>query len=212
MSYHLTKEVTINPIEGQRIIRNCSKCGGKSTYINTENFRVNANGNAIDIWLIYQCEKCKTTYNLSIYERIRPKSLPRDDYEMYLANNQELAWRVSYDGAVLKKNHVEIDMEKEFYSIEVKEISEDNTVENTVEKESDIDVVLREQSYQQIIQISNPYRLRFRMDRILSELLGQSRTEIKRWFDEGKIVSLPDCKVNKACMQDNIKVHILKRL
>ena len=39
MSYQLTKEVTINPIEGQRIIRNCSKCGGKSTYINTENLR-----------------------------------------------------------------------------------------------------------------------------------------------------------------------------
>lgn len=205
MSYHLTKEVTINPIEGQPIIRNCSKCGGKSTYINTENFRVNANGNAIDIWLIYQCEKCKTTYNLSIYERIRPKSLPLDDYEMYLANNQELAWRVSYDGAVLKRNHVEIDMEKEFYSIEVKEISE----ETATEIGSDIDAIIREQTYQQIIQISNPYRLRYRIDRILADLLGQSRTEIKRWFDEGKIVSLPDCKVNKACMQDNIKVHIL---
>lgn len=205
MCYHLTKEVTINPIEGQRIIRNCSKCGGKSTYINTENFRVNANGNAIDIWLIYQCEKCKTTYNLSIYERIRLKSLPLDDYEMYLANNQELAWRVSYDGAVLKRNHVEIDMEKEFYSIEVKEITE----EITTEKDSDIDAINGERTYQQILQISNPYRLRFRLDRILANLLGQSRTEIKRWFDEGKIVSLPDCKVNKACMQDNIKVHIL---
>ena len=205
MCYHLTKEVTINPIEGQRIIRNCSKCGGKSTYINTENFRVNANGNAIDIWLIYQCEKCKTTYNLSIYERIRLKSLPLDDYEMYLANNQELAWRVSYDGAVLKRNHVEIDMEKEFYSIEVKEITE----ETTTEKDSDIDAIKGERTYQQILQISNPYRLRFRLDRILANLLGQSRTEIKRWFDEGKIVSLPDCKVNKACMQDNIKVHIL---
>ena len=205
MCYHLTKEVTINPIEGQRIIRNCSKCGGKSTYINTENFRVNANGNAIDIWLIYQCEKCKTTYNLSIYERIRPKSLPFEDYEMYLANNQELAWRVSYDGAVLKKNHVEIDMEKEFYSIEVKEISE----ETATEKNSDIDAIIGERTYHQIVQIHNPYGLRFRIDRILADLLGQSRTEIKRWFEDGKIVSLPDCKVNKACMQENIKVHIL---
>ena len=80
------------------------------------------------------------------------------------------------------------------------------------EKDSDIDVIIREQPYQQIIQIRNPYRLRYRIDRILADLLGQSRTEIKRWFEEGKIVSLPDCKVNKACMQDNIKVHILKRL
>lgn len=205
MSYHLTKEVTIKPTQGQQIIRNCSKCGGKSTYINTESFRVNANGNAIDIWLIYQCEKCKTTYNLSIHERIRPKSLPLEEYEKYISNNQELAWRVSYDGAVLKRNHVEIDMEKECYSMEVIESSE----ETATEKDSDIDAIKRERTYQQIVQISNPYRLRFRLDRILADLLGQSRTEIKRWFDEGKIVSLPDCKVNKACMQDNIKVHIL---
>lgn len=205
MSYHLTKEVTIKPTQGQQIIRNCSKCGGKSTYINTESFRVNANGNAIDIWLIYQCEKCKTTYNLSIHERIRPKSLPLEEYEEYLSNNQELAWRVSYDGAVLKRNHVEIDMEKECYSMEVIESSE----ETATEKDSDIDAIKRERTYQQLVQISNPYRLRFRLDRILADLLGQSRTEIKRWFDEGKIVSLPDCKVNKACMQDNIKVHIL---
>lgn len=206
MSYILTKEVTISPTEGQRIIRNCSKCGGKSTYINTENFRVNANGNAIDVWLIYQCKKCKTTYNLSIYERIRPKSLPREDYELYLANNQELAWRVSYDGAVLKKNHIDIDMEKEYYSIEVKETSETNTTEN----DKAIEAIMREKtSYQQIIQFYNPYGLRFRIDRILADLLGMSRTEIKRWFDDGKIVTQPDCKVNKGCMQSDIKVYIL---
>lgn len=210
MSYHLTKEVTINPTEGQRIFRNCPKCGGKSTYINTENFRVNANGNSIDIWLIYQCEKCKTTYNLSIYERIRPKSLPREEYEKYLANSQELAWRVSYDGAVLKKNHVEIDVEKEFYSIDVIEVSEeDTTIKATIDRNSDIATNIKGRNYQQIIQIRNPYGLRFRLDRILADLLGQSRTEIKRWFDDGKIVSQPDCKLNKACMQGVIKVHIL---
>lgn len=216
MSYHLTKEVTIKPTQGQQIIRNCSKCGGKSTYINTESFRVNANGNAIDIWLIYQCERCKTTYNLSIHERIRPKSLPLEEYEEYLSNNQELAWRVSYDGAVLKRNHVEIDMEKECYSMEVKESSEANIIEknndsdtNIIGIDNDADTNMIEQKYQQIIQIHNPYHIRFRMDRILADLLGRSRTEIKKWFDDGKIVSQPNCKVNKACVQGNINVHIL---
>ena len=117
MSYLDNKEVLITPVEGQRIIRNCSKCGGKSVYINTENFRVNANGNSVDVWLIYQCEKCKTTYNLSVYERVKPKSIAREDYEKYMNNDKELAWRVSYTQSILKTNHVEVDTSSGSYRL-----------------------------------------------------------------------------------------------
>ncbi|WP_084023929.1 DUF1062 domain-containing protein [Clostridium taeniosporum] len=40
-----------------------NKCNEKIHYINSGKFRVNANKNNIDIWLIYQCEKCKSTWN-----------------------------------------------------------------------------------------------------------------------------------------------------
>ncbi len=70
MSYLRKYEYIIIPDESYTIIRHCPNCGIKSSYINSTNFRVNANGNRIDVWLIYQCKKCKHTYNLSIIERM----------------------------------------------------------------------------------------------------------------------------------------------
>lgn len=81
MSY-CKKIYKIPPKTSYKIIRNCAGCGEKSDYINTERFRVNANGNKIDVWLIYQCEKCKYTYNLTVYERINPK-LIKEKYEKF---------------------------------------------------------------------------------------------------------------------------------
>ncbi|HAH17569.1 MAG TPA: hypothetical protein DCL29_00905 [Eubacterium sp.] len=28
-------------------------------FVNSKRFRVNANGNSVDVWLIYRCKKCK---------------------------------------------------------------------------------------------------------------------------------------------------------
>ena len=69
MSYLKKIEYEIVPKECFKVTRNCSGCGTKTRYINTKRFRVNANGNKLDVWLIYQCEKCKHTFNLAIYER-----------------------------------------------------------------------------------------------------------------------------------------------
>ena len=40
--------------------------GRSKIFFNSGKFRVNANGNRIDIWLIYWCKKCKHSWNLSI--------------------------------------------------------------------------------------------------------------------------------------------------
>lgn len=58
MSY-LTKieyEIALN--DSLSVIWGCSKCGAKTRFRNTKKFRVNANGNKLDVWLIYQCENC----------------------------------------------------------------------------------------------------------------------------------------------------------
>lgn len=178
MSYLIKREVLIKPVEGQRIVRNCSKCGGKATYINTENFRVNANGNAVDVWLIYQCEKCKTTYNLSVYERVRPKSIQREEYDRYMRNDKDLAWKVSYTPSILKANHVEVDSSGVNYELVVREENSGELDWNEVQESQ--------------ILIENPYQLRIRFDRILSEMLGLSRTEVKRNYENGTLEQVLD--------------------
>ena len=87
MSYLRKIEYEIVLKDSFWIIRNCPKCGRKAHYINTKKFRVNANGNILDIWLIYQCAECKHTLNLAIYGRKKVSSITKDEYQCFLDNS-----------------------------------------------------------------------------------------------------------------------------
>ncbi len=54
-------------LEMIKVYHRCGGCGKKQEFINSGKFRVNANGNRVDIWLIYRCKKCKHTWNLAVY-------------------------------------------------------------------------------------------------------------------------------------------------
>ena len=42
------------------VIHRCGGCGKKMPFVSTRRFRVNANKNKLDVWLIYQCRRCRT--------------------------------------------------------------------------------------------------------------------------------------------------------
>lgn len=86
-----------------QVIHKCAHCGRKTTFISTRRFRVNANKNKLDVWLIYQCKKCKHTLNIPVYERTAPRKIPKDLYEGFLANDEELAVRYGSDPAFFRK-------------------------------------------------------------------------------------------------------------
>ena len=87
------------------VICRCGRCGKKQTIVTTGKFRVNANKNKVDIWLIYQCARCRHTLNIPVYERINPGKLPRELYERFLENDRELAARYASDIRFLKSRH-----------------------------------------------------------------------------------------------------------
>ena len=90
-----------------KIIHKCGRCGRKMIFVSTRRFRVNANKNRLDVWLIYQCKKCRHTLNIPIYERVLPQKIPKELYEGFLANDKELAIRYGSDAALFKsKNFV----------------------------------------------------------------------------------------------------------
>lgn len=105
-------EYEMIPRESFLVIRGCAKCGRKTHFINTEKFRVNANGNKLDVWLIYQCEECKHTLNLAIYERQKVSSIPKEEYQRFLDNDEELARKYGTDLQLFQKNKAEIDFER----------------------------------------------------------------------------------------------------
>lgn len=57
------------------VSKHCKKCGKKTKFSCSEKFRVNAQRRALDIWLIYNCLDCDTTWNARVYAHISPQSL-----------------------------------------------------------------------------------------------------------------------------------------
>ncbi len=150
MSYYM-----LLPKEAYRILRNCPKCGSRSSFISTNNFRVNANGNRIDIWLIYQCEKCRHTYNLTIYERMKPSFLGREEFKAFLENDKELVLKYGLNKGIFEANRAQIDTSKIPYSLKK----------------------LKEEKGELVIK--NPYGLKLRTDRLVAEILEISRGAAK---------------------------------
>lgn len=158
----------IVPTETYKIVRNCSGCGCKSIYYNTNKFRVNSNGNKIDIWLIYQCIQCKHTYNLSIYERVKIDQIPVDEYSRFLSNDSDIALKYGLDKSIMTKNKVMINWKDISYDIKSK-TTNTNIMEYTM-------------------LIKNSYGLNIRIDKIISEILNVSRSKIKEMIKDGYIV------------------------
>ena len=176
MSYLNTIEYRILPRHAYKIQRNCSGCKGKSNYINTGNFRVNANGNRIDVWLIYQCEKCRHTYNLTVHERVKPTEIPEENYKRFLANDAKLAIEYGMDKALLARNKAFISDEDMEYDLLPK-------IQNEIpEKQEEI---LKTQ-----IILENPYGLKVREDKLVSEILKISRSKAKKILTQSKVLSI----------------------
>ena len=68
---------------------------------------MNANGNRVDVWLIYRCKKCKHSWNLTIYERVKPSKIAQEDYELFMENDYDLALKYGNNIEFLKKNNAE---------------------------------------------------------------------------------------------------------
>lgn len=189
MSYVKKTQWSIEPDDSFKVIRNCSKCGCKTNYVNTNNFRVNANGNNIDVWLIYQCEKCKNTWNLEIYKRIKPSKLSQREYRKFLDNDEALAFKYGTEKEFFKGNKAIINEE----SIKFQAINIDG---HTVVEEG------------QILVIRNPYGLKFRLDKVLSEIMGKSRSDIKDLIERKKIYNPNMVKLAKIYTEQSIELVI----
>ena len=178
MSYLKKIEYEIILKDSFCVIRSCSKCGRKTRFINTNKFRINANGNKLDIWLIYQCEECKHTLNLAIYERQRVSSIPREEYQRFLENNEQLAEMYGKNMQLFRKNKADIDFDRLSYDF----VKLHEGTENS------------ESGEQIVVTINNPYQLKIRPEKQIAEVLGLSRSQAKSLLDKGEIalkVELP---------------------
>lgn len=171
MSYLKKIEYEIITESSFSVIRNCAGCNKKTNFQNTNRFRVNANGNKLDVWLIYQCERCKHTFNLTIYEREKPSLVPPSEYRGFLDNDEQLAETYGKYLPFFKKNKAEVDFQNVNYHIEKRK----EEICNDTDKQ------------QILIQILNPHGLKIRSEKQISETLNLSRSQVKKLIENEEI-------------------------
>jgi len=158
MSLIMKVEWIISCSASPTVTRPCARCGRASPFGSTGKFRLNANGNRLDAWLIYCCLSCGKTWNRPVFERRPVGSVSRRDLEALHSNDTLLADRLARNGLtgalckgrpkggfVLKKRHVTNIVETRFSGL-------------LVIRNPDLDTV--------------------RLDQVLATGLGSSRMEI----------------------------------
>lgn len=136
------------------VLRYCKKCGKKTEYLSSGEFRVNAQQKALDIWLIYKCNRCNTTWNSTIYSRVSPQRIGTDLLERFHSNDESLAMQYAMDVSLLHRNGVEIKMPA--YVITGEDVSLDKPVS---------------------IKIQSKYLLPLKLSSILRTKLGLTQRE-----------------------------------
>lgn len=157
-------DYTILPVQAFPVYRSCPGCGVKRRFVSTGKFRINANGSRLDVWLIYQCENCRHTWNLTVYERVR--RLEEEEYRKFAENDPGLALQWGCRKELFLKNHVQPAVEEAAYEIRKnREVTEE----------------------EQIWLLRDPYGLRIRTERIVAGLLQISRSQVHKMRMKGEV-------------------------
>lgn len=171
---------TVVPQETTLVRRTCPKCGQHSEYINTKKFRVNANGKHVDIWLIYQCKACKSTWNVSIFERVLVEGLDEGLYKRLMENDEALANDYGFNRNLLSPYGITMDISSLDYDI----IDYNQLWNKLLESHTlDIEVICR-------------YDIGLRVMHVLSKGLDTSISHIKRAVLSG-LISVEGIKAKK---------------
>lgn len=161
----------IKPKEMPLVIRNCNKCNKKTEFYSSELFRVNAQKKSLDIWSIYKCSHCNSTWNLTIFSRIPPNSLKGDLQKRFENNDKDLIWEYAFNSDILKQNNAEVKYDMEY-----------------VVYKDEIDI---ETNGQVNILIKCPYNFNLRLNKFLQKHLGIKRKVIDELIED-KIIDLKE--------------------
>jgi len=177
----------IVPANTPGITRHCSKCNRKSAYYCSEKFRVNANGARVDIWLIYKCHKCDSTWKLAIHKGISPHELPPGLFDMFIDNDKALAWQYAFDKHFLKQNACTADYANVEYTIEG----------------------YTAQASPQAVHIQSPFSFDLKLIALLAKALGVTVGQVKKYVGSGAISAAPEINILRHRIKGDVDTLII---
>lgn len=96
--------------------RKCNHCNSNRFYC-SEKFRMNSQKRNVDVWLIYRCTECDSTYNLTILTRSKPELIKKDLFLKFSENDEATTWEYAFSLETARKNSVELDYSSVEYEI-----------------------------------------------------------------------------------------------
>lgn len=170
MKRNVRKKWIIRPDHLPVVLRRCPKCGKKTEFENSGRFRVNANGCLLDVWLIYRCSVCETTWNMAVYERVKADSLDEEEYMHFMDNDIQLAAEVGSRPELFAANRAEWMLPSGGYTV----------------TETDTPVLCRSEQWKEVeIQLAGC--LKPRVDALFAKQLGISRSKVKALCEQGSL-------------------------
>ena len=159
---------------------------------------MNAQKRYIDVWLIYRCIKCDSTFNLTILSRTKPELIKRDLLLKFLENDEALAVKYAFSSETVRKKGVDFD----YGSVEY-EILHDNISLETV-LEADDEIIK--------FEIVLPFGFGFKLSSVVRFCLGLSADQFNRMVEAGAIYAPEDysLKKHKVMNGDVIMINVGK--
>ena len=163
------------------VLKYCKKCGRKNLFACSRQFRVNAQRRYLDIWLIYKCCDCNTTWNATVYSRISPQSIKPQLLDGFYKNDNELVEKYAMDSQFLQENGVEVGLPQ--YSV----IGDCFSLNETVQ-----------------LEIKSKYSRSVKVSSVVRSKLLLSEKEYLQLITSGKIKSFPNQDLKKCKLKEGV--------
>ncbi|WP_010096112.1 DUF1062 domain-containing protein [Ornithinibacillus scapharcae] len=172
--------------ETPNVIRNCKNCKKSTEFSCSDKFRVNANQKMIDIWLIYKCINCEGTWNCPILSRVHVNRIDPLRHQKYMENNKDMIWYHAFQISNLRKrcDAVNKDIAYEIRKGNSESISSEVT-----------------------IRITCKYDFGLRIDKLIAEILGVSRSKVNALAKAGAFLFIPDVTLKDKVI-DNLQISV----
>jgi len=178
------------PANTPLIVRHCSKCNKKMEFYCSEKFRVNANQVRVDIWLIYKCRKCDSTWKLTINKGIKPRELQAGLFDRFVNNDSDLAWDYAFDRYLLKQNACVVCYDNVEYAVEG---PPSRATEEPFEKSL-------------LVHLKSQYFFDLKLSALLAKALGVSIGQVKRLVEHESITVYPKIDIMKYRIKNDVDI------
>lgn len=188
----------IIPKESPIIKKKCNRCDNNQ-FICSEKFRINSNKKMSDVWLIYKCTHCHSTWNMDILTRANLSRVDPNLFSLFQENNIDLAWQYAFDKSIHQMNKVRANG-----NIEIDIIDTAKNIFHSNEKLA-------------LVSINSRYQLAVPIRKILKQKLGFSTNQLDQTYRSGAFIINKDKnndlsrKIGFGCILE-LSIEMIKNL